>query len=98
MTNIDNMFNLYTNGDGKMSYTDFIAAIIDLKGEVTEETVKKAFMLIAGSEQKYITRQQLFDTIKNSSLNVNETKAFLKQMDKVVVRYQGLKDTNSNFL
>jgi hypothetical protein len=40
-----------------MSYSDFIAAVIDLKGEVNDEMIKKVFMLIGGPDCKFITRQ-----------------------------------------
>ena len=57
LKDLDKMFEIFVNSDGKMSYSDFISAIIELKGEVTEEIIKKAFALIAGFDCKYITRQ-----------------------------------------
>ena len=46
-----------------MSYADFIAAVIDLRNEVNEDLLKKAFQAIGGIDSEYITKQQLFDTI-----------------------------------
>lgn len=55
---------------GKFFLSDFIAAVVELRGEITEEIVAKAFHMIAGGQsEKFITRQQLFDTIKNSAPN-----------------------------
>ncbi len=55
------MFDLFSNSKGHMHYSDFISAIIDLKGEVTTEILFNAFLMIQGGElkddnQAYITR------------------------------------------
>lgn len=105
LTELEDMFTNFTNTDGKMSYIDFIAAIIERKGEVDEVMMKKAFLLVSGSEgvdksavnittnsrqlidnNHFITRQQLYDTIKNSSSNIKEKEDFLKEMDRVIVK------------
>lgn len=50
-----------------MSYSDFLSAMIELNGEVGEDLVKKSFLMISLGKPTHITRQQLFDTIRNSS-------------------------------
>lgn len=68
-----------------MSYTDFIATLMELNGEVTEKMIEKAFNMISQGNVN-ITRQQLFDTIKNSE-DGQSAKLFLKEMDKVIMKY-----------
>lgn len=56
------MFDLFSNSNGHMTYSDFISAIIDLKGEVTSEILLNTFLMIQGGEvnehnRNFITRQ-----------------------------------------
>ena len=47
-----------------MAFADFIAAIIEIKGDINEEMLRRTFKAIAGHENPaYITKQQIFDAI-----------------------------------
>ena len=50
------MFDLYANASGTMNYSDFIAGVVDLKGEVNLDIVKKSYSLIDVEQRGYITR------------------------------------------
>lgn len=59
---LNQMFSQYSNSDGRMTYSDFISSIIDLKGEVTKDIIQKCFLMISSNQtnsnnQPYITRQ-----------------------------------------
>eukprot|EP00347_Sterkiella_histriomuscorum_P000549 403375425 len=90
LRDLDKMFHLFADKrTGKINFSDFIAAMIELRGEVDDNIIKKTFCMISGNdENKNVTRQQLFDTIKNSSTNANKAKEFVKQMDKTIDKFQ----------
>ncbi len=84
------------NNGGKLNFIQFVAAIVELKGEVDDRMIGKAFDMIAGrAGEKFITRQQLFDTIRNSAHNASQAKQFLKEMKKVIVEHQQTRTPNS---
>lgn len=53
------MFSAFSNPVTKlMSYADFLSGVIELKGEVTEDLIQKAFKGIGvGNTGNYITKQ-----------------------------------------
>lgn len=58
MRDLDKMCYLFVEKDtGKLNFSDFIAAIVELKGEVTDELIAKSFDMIAGRPgEKFVTR------------------------------------------
>ncbi len=49
MRDIDKMCYLFIDKDsGKLNFSDFIAAIVELRGEVNENTIRMAYDMIAG--------------------------------------------------
>lgn len=67
-----------------MTYTDFLVAMIDMNNELETEVFEKCFEMVDIEGNEFITRQQIYDTIKNSPETKEQSKAFLKQMDKII--------------
>jgi len=68
----------------RLSFLDFVAAVIEITGDVDDPIIEQAFKMIDCEGKGVITRQQLFDTIKNSSPSLSKARHFISQMDRVI--------------
>jgi hypothetical protein len=55
--------------------------------------------MIDAEQRGFVTRQQIFDSIKNSSTSKDQAKQFLREMDQVLIKNLETKHIkNINFL
>jgi len=55
---LEKMYYLFVEKEsGKFFLSDFISAVVELRGEINDDLITKAFYMIAGKlGEKYITR------------------------------------------
>ena len=90
------MFDFYQSANETMTYTDFLVAMIDLDNELGVEVYQKCFEMIDVEGREFITRQQIYDTIKNSPESKDQSKGFLKQMDRIIFENLDSKHIQNN--
>ena len=52
-----------TFGDGRINYTEFLAATIETQGQITQEKLKEAFRYLDRDESGFISRDVSFTHI-----------------------------------